>query len=135
MIKFSLKCANHHGFESWFQSGAAFDSLRARGMVACPVCGQTDVAKALMAPAVSTTDTPAAPPVDLSERIKALRTEVEANSNYVGSDFATQARAMYLGDIPDRPIHGEARMDEAKALIDDGVPILPLPFVPSRKAN
>lgn len=135
MIKFSLKCANHHSFESWFQSGAAFDSLRARGMVACPVCGQTDVAKALMAPAVSTTDAPAAPPVDSSERIKALRTEVEANSNYVGSDFATQARAMYLGDIPDRPIHGEARVDEAKALIDDGVPILPLPFVPSRKAN
>lgn len=132
MIKFSLKCTRDHGFESWFQSGTAFDTLHARGLVACPICGATDVTKALMAPAVSTAPTP---PADLPERIKALRAEVEAHSDYVGADFATQARAMYLGDIPDRPIHGEAALTEAKALIDDGVPILPLPFMPSRKAN
>ena len=132
MIKFTLKCANDHGFESWFQSGAAFDSLLARGLVGCPVCGTSDVSKALMAPAVATA--PSAP-ADLPERLKALRAEVEAHSDYVGADFATQARAMYLGDIPDRPIHGEAALADAKALIDDGVPILPLPFMPSRKAN
>ena len=98
MIKFTLKCANDHGFESWFQSGAAFDSLLARGLVGCPVCGTSDVSKALMAPAVATA--PSAP-ADLPERLKALRAEVEAHSDYVGADFATQARAMYLGDIPD----------------------------------
>lgn len=129
MIKFSLKCSNDHRFESWFQSGTAFDSLHVRGMVSCPACGVTEVTKALMAPSVSTA------PADLPERIKALRAEVEANSDYVGTDFTTQARAMYLGEIPDRPIHGEAALSDAKALIEDGVPILPLPFVPSRKAN
>lgn len=135
MIKFSLKCTNSHGFESWFQSGAAYDGLAARGLVACPVCGETDVSKALMTPSVAASDTPQNPPAGLPDRIKALRAEVEANSDYVGPNFATQARAMYLGDIPDRPIYGEARIEEAKALIDDGVPILPLPFVPTRKAN
>ncbi len=129
MIKFTLKCGQDHGFESWFQSGTAFDTLHARGLVTCPVCGATDVEKALMAPAVSGS------PANLRERINALRAEVEANSDYVGADFATQARAMYLGDIPDRLIHGEAPLAEAKALIDDGVPILPLPFMPTRKAN
>jgi len=133
MIKFTLKCTNDPGFESWFQSGAAFDSLHARGLVNCPVCATNDVTKALMAPAVSLA--PGSAPADLPARLAALREEVETHSNYVGSDFATQARAMYVGDIPDRPIHGEARIDEAKALIDDGVPILPLPFIPSRKVN
>jgi hypothetical protein len=72
---------------------------------------------------------------DLEKRITALRAELEANSDYVGSDFASQARAMYLGEIPDRAIHGEAAPAEAKALIEDGVPILPLPFIPGRKTN
>ena len=135
MIKFALKCAQGHGFESWFQSGAAFDTLHVKGMVTCPACGSADVQKALMAPAVAQAPAPVAAPDDLPARLAALRAEVEAKSHYVGTDFATQARAMYLGDIPDRPIHGEARPEEAKALIDDGVPILPLPFVPSRKTN
>lgn len=128
MIKFALKCPDGHIFESWFQSGGAYDSLRARGMVTCPDCGATQIEKALMAPSVSTK-------ADLSARIATLRAEIEANSDYVGSDFATQARAMYLGEIPDRPIHGEAAPTEAKALIEDGVPIVPLPFIPPRKTN
>lgn len=131
MIKFALKCPEGHGFESWFQSGATFDGLRAKGLVACPVCGSSNVEKALMAPAVTT----ATPPADLQARLAALRAEVEANSDYVGRDFATQARAMYLGEIPDRPIYGEAQLDEAKALLDDGVPVMPLPFTPTRQTN
>ena len=147
MIKFSLRCAQGHGFESWFQSGAAFDSLQNRKLVACPSCGDTQVEKALMAPAVAQTqspakpapsDTPAAPQhnsPELAAKLRELRSHIEANSEYVGENFASQARAMYLGDIPDRPIFGEARPQDAKALLDDGVPVLPLPFTPTRKAN
>lgn len=139
MIKFSLQCAEGHEFESWFQSGDAFESLRARGLVACPACDSTAVEKTLMAPAIakaSKAQSPKRKPADeVAERIKRLRAEVEANSDYVGDRFATEARAMYLGDTPGRPIHGEAKPEEAKALIEEGVPVLPLPFIPSRKTN
>ncbi|MGY6704951.1 DUF1178 family protein [Roseinatronobacter sp.] len=150
MIKFSLRCAQGHGFESWFQSGAAFDSLQTRKLVACPSCGDTQVEKALMAPAVTQAQSPDKatqpdtppdmPPApqhspELAAKLRELRSHIEANSEYVGDNFASQARAMYLGDIPDRPIYGEARPQDAKALLDDGVPVLPLPFTPTRKAN
>ncbi len=141
MIKFSLKCAEGHSFESWFQSGSAFDTLNARGMVTCPHCGSGKIEKALMAPAITGASTaPAIPestpePPDISQKIKDLRAYIEAHSNDVGDQFVTEARAMYLGDIPDRPIHGVAAPDEAKALLDDGVPVLPLPFAPARNTN
>jgi len=64
-----------------------------------------------------------------------MRAEVEKNAAYVGGNFAREAREMFLGDAPDRPIWGEANAKEARALIDDGVPVAPLPFVPTRKVN
>ena len=143
MIKFSLKCSDGHAFDSWFKAGAAFDDLIQRKMVICPVCGSSDVEKALMAPAV--TVSPQMPqtvhPPDatnLSEaatKLQDLRSKIEASSEYVGERFASEARAMYLGDIPNRPIYGEAKPLEAKTLIEEGVPVLPLPFIPSRKTN
>lgn len=144
MIQFSLKCAKGHQFDSWFQSGAAFDKLHAAGMVSCVHCGDTSVEKALMAPRVNATEdapdvssTPlSAPPQDKAAKALAeLRAHVEKNSDYVGGNFAQEARAMHDGDAPERPIWGEARSDEAKKLIDDGVPVAPLPFVPTRKTN
>lgn len=140
MIKFALRCAAAHEFESWFQSGSAFDDLHARGFLSCPVCGSSEVQKALMAPGVAKPEEAAAGKKpnnsqELTDKLRRLRAEVEANSDYVGERFASEARAMYLGEIPDRPIHGEARADEAKALIAEGVPVLPLPFIPGRKTN
>ncbi|WP_439120874.1 DUF1178 family protein [Marivita sp.] len=144
MIQFTLKCANDHHFESWFQSGTAFDKLLASSMVSCSVCGTTDVNKAMMAPRVSTAEkassTPAKPklsePANPAEQaLSEFKKYVEKNSDYVGRDFAKEARAIHSGDAPERPIWGETRGDEAKKLIDDGVPIAPLPFTPTRKSN
>lgn len=133
MIKFSLRCAKGHAFDSWFSSGEAFDGLVQRGLVTCPHCGNTEIEKTLMAPSVAPARKTSA--AEVQAKIEALRAEVEANSDYVGDRFVSEARAMFLGDIPDRPIYGEAKPDEAKALLEDGVPVLPLPFLPSRKAN
>lgn len=137
MIHYSLKCDHGHAFDSWFASAAAYDSLRAQGHVACAICGSTAVDKALMAPAVSAaprTDAAEAPD-DIARKLAAMRRHFEANADYVGKDFATEARAIHLGDAPERAIWGEARLDEAKALIEDGVPVAPLPFVPKTRAN
>lgn len=140
MIRYSLSCDQGHDFDSWFQSAAAYDRLAAAGHVACALCGSTTVDKALMAPAVRTagetgTAPLATPHSELEEKLAALRAHIEENSDYVGLSFAAEARAMHDGLIPERAIHGEARPDEARRLIDDGIPIAPLPFVPKRQAN
>lgn len=141
MIRFSLKCAKDHSFESWFPSGSAFDTLKAAGHVACPVCGSGEVEKALMAPSVAAprgeAERPSlgAPATELEAALAALRRQVEENSDYVGMDFVTEARRMHAGEVPERAIHGEARADEARKLLEDGVPVTPLPFLPARKAN
>ncbi len=139
MIRYSLKCDQGHGFESWFASASAFDTLAKAGHLTCALCGSTRVDKALMAPSVASVDpvaTPLATPSNaLEEKLAALRRHVEENSDYVGQDFVTEARAMHLGEVPDRPIWGEARPDEARALIDEGVPVAPLPFMGKARAN
>jgi hypothetical protein len=138
MIRYSLTCDKGHDFDSWFQSATAYDTLAAGGHVACALCGSTAVTKALMAPAVRT-DAPTplspAPATDLEQKLAALRTHIEENSDYVGLSFAAEARAMHEGTIPERAIYGEARMDEAKKLLEDGIPVAPLPFLPKRQAN
>lgn len=145
MIRYTLKCSEGHSFESWFASSDAFDMLQAAGHVGCAVCGSCQVEKSLMAPKVTTSrdktntqpqdniPTPATP--DPTQMIEKMRKEVEENSDYVGLNFAKQARDMHLGDAPKRAIYGEAKHEEAKALIEDGVPVAPLPFIPKRKTN
>lgn len=147
MIRYSLTCPEGHGFDSWFQSAEAFDRLAAAGHVACALCGSTRVEKSLMAPAVqparskvsgspASESAPLATPASPAEQaLAALRRQVEENSDYVGLSFASEARAMHEGDIPQRPIYGEAKAEEARALLADGIPVAPLPFIPARKTN
>ena len=141
MIRFDLTCSADHRFDSWFQSGAAFDTVKAAGMLACPTCGSSKVDKALMAPPVSKSvaKTQIAPlqakDAYPKTALAKMRAEVEANSEYVGKNFATQARKMHDGDTPERAIYGEAKPEEARKPIQDGIAVIPLPFIPKRKTN
>ncbi|HDR27222.1 DUF1178 family protein [Rhodovulum sp.] len=140
MIRYLLDCAKGHRFESWFQSADAFDKLHAAGLVACAVCGSSDVTKSLMAPAVAPDRAPPARPLSqpaspAEQALAELRRRIEAESEDVGLRFVKEARDMHEGLAPRRAIRGEARLDEARALIEEGVPIAPLPFIPGRKAN
>mgnify|MGYP003120067116 CR=1 FL=1 len=123
MIRYALKCAEGHSFESWFQSASAFDRLDAAGHVTCN--GEAEQVKPLTG----------APQHPAEQALAALRDHVEKHSDYVGRDFVREARAMHVGEVPERPIWGEARSDEAKALAEDGIRIAPLPFRPPRKSN
>lgn len=147
MIRYTLKCDQNHSFDSWFASAEAYEKLRAAGMVACAVCGSKQIDKALMAPAVRPArKAPVAQPAEagepqpvsqgaMEEALAAIRRAVEENSDYVGVNFVSEARAMHAGEKPERAIHGEAKPDEARALIDEGIPVTPLPFVPKRSTN
>ncbi len=141
MIRYSLICDKEHQFDSWFQSADAFDKLLSASMVTCAVCGGTDVRKSVMAPRIgkatdTNVDRPLSAPASTAEQaFKELREKVEANSEDVGTNFAAEARKIHEGETPERSIYGQAKPDEAKALIEDGVPVMPLPFMPPRKTN
>lgn len=136
MIRFSLKCDAGHRFDSWFQSAEAFDRLSASGMLACAICGSAAVEKALMAPQVQNTrPDPALAPHPAEQALAELRRRIEETADYVGPRFASEARDMHDGVVPERAIYGEARPDEARRLIEDGIPVAPLPFTPRRRSN
>ncbi|MDQ2065778.1 DUF1178 family protein [Xinfangfangia sp. CPCC 101601] len=150
MIRYALSCAQDHSFESWFQNADAFDALLRAGQLSCPICGDAKVSKGLMAPAVSPSrraeaakaraeaPSEAAPLAAQSELEKALaemRRHIETNSEYVGGNFVSEARAMHEGETPGRSIYGEAKPEEARKLLDDGIAVTPLPFLPRRKTN
>jgi hypothetical protein len=148
MIRYTLKCDAGHGFDSWFRNAEGFAALHGTGALACPVCGSLTVEKELMAPAVRPARTSASEPqpqtqprpladpgTELEKAIAKLKEQIEANSDYVGMNFAAEARAMHAGDVPERPIHGEAKPEEARKMIEEGLPVAPLPFLPARKVN
>ena len=150
MIVFDLLCEDAgHVFEAWFGSSADYEGQREKGLVSCPICGSGKITKAVMAPAVgpkgnrkavgkssgdsqslavsNTSPSPAQTKTMLEELAKQQSKALE-NSDYVGDDFASEARAMHDGDIDDRPIHGQTSVEDAKTLLEDGVPIAPLPL-------
>jgi hypothetical protein len=146
MILYALACINGHRFESWFRNGAAYDTQIERGLIACPTCQSANVAKTIMAPALvsresaviavpsesSAPDAPLLDPQQVAARsfLRAVRNRVLSEGEDVGAKFSDQARQMHDGDIPHRHIHGQATVEEARALIEDGVAILPLPMLP-----
>ena len=137
MIRFSLACAEEHEFEAWFRNNADYDTQKKRGLVSCPVCGSETVDKRLMAPAVSTgrRRERLALAVDAEQRaamakLKALTAKLRENADYVGDKFAEEARKIHFGETEARGIYGEATPDEAKDLVEDGVPFMPIPVFP-----
>lgn len=145
MIVFDLRCRQAHVFEAWFGSSAAFEDQQARGLLACPICGDGEIVKAVMAPNVaaksnsrSVVAPPAATPTEPTLSPETMKAALHAlaqaqaqaleKSQWVGRAFADRARAIHVGEIADAPIHGEATLAEAKALVEEGVPIAPLPF-------
>lgn len=144
MIRYTLRCHNSHEFDSWFQSATGFDTLQSAGLVACPRCASVEVTKSLMAPALGSARKTAVPDHvpnltqpqnDIETAFAEMRRQVEANSEYVGMNFVAEARRMHQGEIDARAIYGEAKPAEARALLEEGVPVAPLPFMPKRNAN
>jgi hypothetical protein len=153
MIHYQLRCSAEHGFDGWFRDSAAFDDQAKRGLLSCPSCGATDVARALMAPAVGrgraapaqTAPEPApdntpvtvpqptvggALPDQVRAALQRLRSEVEKRCENVGDRFAEEARLIHAGDSPARGIYGEATPEQAESLAEDGINIAQIPWLP-----
>ncbi len=153
MIHYELRCAGGHGFDGWFKDSASFEAQAEHGLLACPVCGDTKVERGLMAPALARKgrapgelpDPPApeaevAPPAPaalaghIPDHVRAMlqrvRAEVEKNCNYVGAEFADEARRIHRGESERRGIYGEASPSEAEELAEEGIEIARIPWVP-----
>ncbi len=158
MIVFDLHCEQGHRFEGWFRSSSDFEDQCERGLVSCPQCGADKVSKAPMAPAVpakgnTKAEVIASPPradgkpvsnqpmpAEVEKAMQALAQAQEkalTNSTWVGDQFAEKSRAMHYGEADQTPIHGQATLEEAKSLVDEGVQVAPLPFpvAPPDKLN
>jgi len=133
MIKYALICGHEHGFEGWFGSSADYDDQAARGLLECPVCGSAEVKKQIMAPSVAGTKAKGSPDVApqmrsmMMEAMGKVRAHVEDNFDYVGDAFAREARDIHEGRSEERGIYGQATPSEVKKLVEDGVPVAPLP--------
>lgn len=137
MIEFSLICNEDHTFDGWFRSNADYDQQLEKGLVSCPVCGSTKVEKALMAPAVSTSRKREKMSLALNneqqkvmKQLREMTEKVKENADYVGDQFASEARKIHFGEVDQRGIYGEATAEEAKGLLEDGVGFVPLPKLP-----
>jgi hypothetical protein len=141
MIRYALACEAGHEFEGWFSTSADFDDQSGRGLLACPLCDTHAVRKRIMAPAVAGAakrdpdETPAAKRAVMMEVMGKVRAHVKANFDYVGDRFATEARAIHEGRSEDRGIYGQATAQEVRSLVEDGVPIAPLPPEPRKKTE
>lgn len=142
MIVFDLKCGGGHVFEAWFGSSAAYEEQAAAGRVRCPLCDSAEVGKAAMAPNIAPkggrSDTPTEGQAKaMLAKLAAAQAEALKGSEWVGRSFAARARAMHEGVERRAAVHGQATLAEAKALVDDGVPVapLPLPVTPPEKLN
>ena len=132
MIVFDLQCREGgETFEAWFRSSSDYEEQSAGGLVQCPYCQSANVAKAPMAPRVPRKG------ADGFTRLAAIQAELLKDSRWVGNEFAATARAMHSGEIAAELVHGNATAEQARSLIDDGVPVapLPLPVVPPTQVN
>ena len=144
MIHYALRCGAEHPFDGWFRDSAAYEAQAAAGLITCPTCGERQVARALMAPALRTKAKPPVPSKavavapDMPDGMRALlqrvRAEVEANCDYVGDAFAAEVRSMHDGEQDHRPIYGEATDAQAEALADDGIEVGRIPWLPRSDA-
>ena len=160
MIAYDLVCrASEHRFEGWFGSSTDFEQQKQRGLLSCPICGDAEVSKAVMAPNVGrkANQLPSAPrssgsddavavanmpemPAEMIEmigKVAEMQAKMLEKSHWVGDRFADEARAIHYGDAPDRIIHGNATIDDARELHEEGISVapLPLPYVPPEAKN
>ena len=130
MIAYSLRCHRGHEFEGWFRDSNAFDEQSGSGHVSCPACNSIRVEKAIMAPAVSGTKKSMRSRAEVQQMRQfatGLHKYVQENGDYVGPNFAEEARKIHYGETPDRHIYGEATYKEAQELVEEGVDVAPLP--------
>ena len=129
MIVYNLRCKSGHEFEGWFKDSAAFEAQAKADKLVCPTCNSRRIEKAIMAPAVAGTKKSTAPEEmrKMRQFMTGLRKYVQDNAEYVGPNFAEEARKIHYGETEERQIYGESTVEEAIDLVEEGIDVAPLP--------
>ncbi|MBP5857397.1 DUF1178 family protein [Marivibrio halodurans] len=139
MISFNLRCSKDHEFEGWFHDSTSFEKDLKRRRIECPVCGDSNLERALSAPNIASSEQRDAARRDrdraMRETLRAFRRHVETNAENVGERFAEEARRIHYGETEKRAIYGEASADETRDLVEEGVPVAPIPWIEEAKDN
>jgi len=153
MILYRLRCSKGHEFESWFKDSKTYDRQEKKSLIGCAVCGDSKIARAIMAPRIGKkggdAEMPAAVPApapspeqqqmaalarrmpkEMREALLKVRAEVEKNCEPVGERFAEEARKIHYGESDKRGIYGETSDEEARALAEEGIEFGRLPWLP-----
>ena len=152
MILYQLQCIQEHQFEAWFKDSQAFDKQARRKLLNCPTCGSEKVSKALMAPRISKSsnnrlrdDPPksssqagrkkeVSEALEFRQKLKALQKNIEEKCDYVGNNFAEEARKIHYGEVDPHGIYGETTSEDAKELVDEGIAFSSIPWTPKENA-
>jgi hypothetical protein len=130
MIRFALRCPSGHEFEAWFRNSDGYVAQQESGEIACPDCGDIHVEKALMAPNIGRArEQPPMSPARMKQMLIALRRQVENHCDYVGPQFAEEARRIHYGETDPHGIYGEASADESRALAEEGIEFGQIPWI------
>ena len=138
MIVFNLRCKKcSYEFEAWFSSSKEYGSQQKNNLVLCPNCNSSLVTKSLMTPSVSKKSNTKVlkQKKTMINNIKKYKEIIEKNFDYVGSDFTEESKKIKYGEIEERPIYGEASLEQTKELIEEEIPFTPLPWTPTKKSN
>ncbi len=138
MIVFNLKCKICSiQFEGWFDNTKEFDKQKRKKIILCPSCNSSEIQKTLMTP-----NLPKKSNIDKSKTKKAMinnikkyKKIIEKNFDYVGENFTEEAKKIKYGESDERPIYGEATIEQTKDLIEEEIDVVPLPWGPTKKTN
>jgi len=141
MIKFDLICENDHIFEASFDDSISFENQRKKKLIECPFCNSSKISKSVMAPNVSSKSTSSSKVnrkknelfSNYNKQINKIKTEIEKNFTYVGKKFPEEARKIHYGEVKDKPIYGEATEKESQELVEEGIPLVRLPYSQKEK--
>jgi hypothetical protein len=152
MILYQLQCEQEHQFEAWFKDSQAFDKQAKRKLLNCPTCGSEKVSKALMAPRISKSNNKklqgdlskgsshadrkkeTSEALELRQKLKKLQKNIEEKCDYVGNNFAEEARKIHYGEVDPHGIYGETTSEDAKELVDEGIEFSSMPWTPKENA-
>ena len=139
MIKYSLRCESDHVFEAWFSDSEGFEKQNKKNLISCLTCSSTKIKKDIMAPRISSGKQKTNRLNQKKDKVEMIlnkvRKHVESNFDYVGDNFADEARAIHYGEKEEREIYGETSIDDAVELIEEGIKVEPLPGINPKLKN
>ncbi|MDA9108477.1 DUF1178 family protein [Candidatus Pelagibacter sp.] len=138
MIKYKLLCKDcETTFDSWFSSSKEFEKFKKKKFLNCHFCNSLNVGKGLMSPSVNISKNNLKDIDSSSEKYKEIKKKIykyqefiKKNFEYVGENFAYEARSLHYKDKKKaKGIYGTATKEDLNELKEEGIKAEILPWI------